>query len=74
MLGDGRTRITDFAFTPDGTAIVVSYCRISCYDMPSGVRWMISNGHEPVLALAQELQPPFAGRQVKNLTLHTYIT
>jgi WD40 repeat protein len=48
MLGDGRTRITDFAFTPDGTAIVVSYCRISCYDMPSGVRWMISNGHEPV--------------------------
>lgn len=48
MLGDGRTRITDFAFTPDGKGIVVSYCRISCYDMPTGVRWMISNGHEPV--------------------------
>lgn len=47
-LGDGRTRITDFAFTPDGTAILVSYCRISCYDMPNGVKWMISNGHEPV--------------------------
>lgn len=47
-LGDGRTRITDFAFTPDGMATVVSYCRTSCYDMPNGVRWMISNGHEPV--------------------------
>ena len=48
MLGDGRTRITDFAFTMDGTAIVASYCRISCYDKPGGTRWTISSGHEPV--------------------------
>jgi WD40 repeat protein len=48
MLGDGRTRITDFAFTPDGAEIVASYCRISCYDMPGSVRWMISGGNEPV--------------------------
>jgi WD40 repeat protein len=47
-VGDGRTRITDFAFIPDGTAIVVSYCRMSCYDKPNGVRWMLSKGHEPV--------------------------
>jgi len=48
MLGDGRTRISDFAFTPAGTAIVASYCRTSCYDNPGGVRWTISKGHEPV--------------------------
>ena len=47
-LGDGRTRITDFAFVPDGSAIVASYCRISCYDRPDGVNWVISNGHEPI--------------------------
>ena len=46
--GDGRTRITDFAFAPDGTAIVASYCRVSCYDNPDGIKWKISPGHEPL--------------------------
>jgi len=30
--GDGATRITDFAFTPDGSAILAAYCRGACYD------------------------------------------
>jgi len=30
--GDGRTRITDFGFTPDGASILASYCKGGCYD------------------------------------------
>ena len=47
-LGDGRTRITDFAFTPDGNAVVASYCRGSCYDKPSSITFSYPSGHDPV--------------------------
>ncbi len=46
--GDGRTRITDFAFTPDGNSIVASYCRGGCY---ASSRWRIeasSTANDPV--------------------------
>jgi WD40 repeat protein len=48
MLGDGRTRITDFAFTADGGGMVVSYCGGGCYDEPSFVRFIYPSGHDPV--------------------------
>jgi WD40 repeat protein len=46
--GDGRIRITDFAFARDGAAMVVSYCGGGCYDMPSSLRWMYPSGHDLV--------------------------
>ena len=46
--GDGRTRITDFAFTADGEGMVVSYCRGSCYDRPSAFALRFTGGHDPV--------------------------
>ena len=46
-LGDGRTRITDFAFTANGS-MVVSYCRESCYDRPSLFALRFAGGHDPV--------------------------
>jgi hypothetical protein len=47
-LGDGRTRITDFAFTPDGGDVVVSYCRQSCYDRPSVFAFRFAGPRDPV--------------------------
>jgi len=47
-LGDGRTRITDIAFTPNGHAVVASYCRGSCYDKPSSITFSYASGHDPV--------------------------
>jgi WD40 repeat protein len=46
--GDGRTRIKDFTFTPDGRAVVASYCRGSCYDKPSSITFSNPSGHDPV--------------------------
>jgi WD40 repeat protein len=46
--GDGRTRITDFAFTPNGTSILAAYCKAKCYARP-GRRWMaFPSGKDPV--------------------------
>lgn len=39
-LGDGRTRITDFAFSADGSFLLVAYCRGGFYASP-GHRWEI---------------------------------
>lgn len=47
-LGDGRTRITDFAFTTDGEGMAVSYCRESCYDRPSSFAFRFAGGRDPV--------------------------
>lgn len=47
-LGDGRTRITDFAFTADGSDLAVSYCRESCYDQPAMFAFRFAGGHDPV--------------------------
>jgi len=47
-LGDGRTRIRDFAFTPDGLFILASYCRGACWLQP-GSRWdSYASGRDPV--------------------------
>jgi WD40 repeat protein len=46
--GDGRTRIMDFRFTRDGKAILVAYCRGTCY-ASAGLRWApLSSGRDPV--------------------------
>ncbi len=47
-LGDGRTRITDFAFTADGSRMVVSYCRETCYDRPCLFALRFASGQDPV--------------------------
>jgi WD40 repeat protein len=47
-LGDGRTRITDFAFTAGGAELVVSYCRQSCYDRPSSFAFRFPGPSDPV--------------------------
>jgi WD40 repeat protein len=46
--GDGRTRITDFAFTPDGTGILAAYCRGSCYDSRTSRRGAEPSGNDPL--------------------------
>jgi len=46
--GDGRTRITDFAFTKDGSSIIAAYCRWKCY-ATTGLRWeAFPSGSDPV--------------------------
>jgi len=46
--GDGRTRITDFAFTKDGFSIIASYCRWKCY-ATTWLRWeAFPSGSDPV--------------------------
>jgi WD40 repeat protein len=45
--GDGATRITDFAFTPDGSAVLAAYCGGGYYDYPGfSVAW--GSGKDPV--------------------------
>ena len=46
--GDGRTRITDFAFTPDGTGILAAYCRGSCYDSRARRNGAEPSGNDPL--------------------------
>ncbi len=46
--GDGRTRITDFAFAANGAWLVVSYCKESCYDRPSLFAFSFAGGHDPI--------------------------
>lgn len=45
--GDGATRITDFAFTPDGSAVLAGYCRGACYDNPGFYRIEFASGADP---------------------------
>jgi WD40 repeat protein len=49
MQGDGRTRITDFSFTRDGSSILAAYCKGGCYDWASGL-WNAGfpSGNDPV--------------------------
>ena len=48
LRGDGRTRISDFAFTLDGTSIIASYCRGMCY-ASTWLRWAVfPTGNDPV--------------------------
>lgn len=47
--GDGRTRITEFSFTPDGASIIAAYCRGGCYDNLHLPRLMaFPSGNDPV--------------------------
>lgn len=46
--GDGATRITDFAFTPDGSAILAAYCRGACFDDPGSYAFYHPSGKDPV--------------------------
>ena len=46
--GDGRTRVTDFAFTKDGASIVAAYCRGGCYTSPSVRMAAFPTGNDPV--------------------------
>ncbi len=46
--GDGRTRITDFAFTRDGSSVIVAYCRGECYASPSFRSAPFPTGNDPV--------------------------
>jgi len=48
MRGDGRTRITDFAFTIDGSSIIAAYCRGGCYASPSFRSVPFPTGNDPV--------------------------
>ena len=48
MRGDGRTRITDFAFTIDGSSIIAAYCRGGCYASPSFRSVPFPTGTDPV--------------------------
>ena len=48
LTGDGRTRITDFAFTLDGSHILAAYCRGSCYDRPGSWNSTNPGGKDPV--------------------------
>jgi WD40 repeat protein len=46
--GDGRTRITDFTFTIDGSSVIVAYCRGKCY-ATTWLRWeAFPTGNDPV--------------------------
>ncbi len=46
--GDGRTRITDFAFAKDGFSIIAAYCRWKCY-ATTWLRWeAFPSGSDPV--------------------------
>ena len=46
---DGRTRITDFKFTTDGSSILAAYCRGGCYDNTQFVRLSaFPSGKDPV--------------------------
>jgi WD40 repeat protein len=46
--GDGRTRVTDFAFTQDGDFLIVGYCRGGFYAAPTDVREAFPSGNDPV--------------------------
>jgi WD40 repeat protein len=46
--GDGRTRITDFKFTSDGSFILAAYCRGSCYKIPGRFVGASPTGNDPV--------------------------
>ena len=46
--GDGRTRITDFAFTKDNKRILVSYCKGGCYSGPRRHIEVFPTGQDPV--------------------------
>jgi WD40 repeat protein len=46
--GDGATRITDFAFTPDGSAILAAYCRGGTFDYPGDFSFASVSGKDPV--------------------------
>ncbi len=46
--GDGGTRITDFAFAPDGSAILAAYCRGACFDRPGWYNIYHDSGNDPV--------------------------
>jgi WD40 repeat protein len=46
--GDGRTRITDFKFTADGSSILAAYCGGGCYDIPGDRRGPFATGKDPV--------------------------
>ena len=46
--GDGRTRITDFGFTKDGSSIVAAYCRGGCYASRSFRSVPFPTGNDPV--------------------------
>jgi WD40 repeat protein len=49
MRGDGRTRITDFKFTPDGRHILAAYCKGGCYDSRRALRLgAFPSGNDPV--------------------------
>ncbi|MGB0036826.1 MAG: WD40 repeat domain-containing protein, partial [Candidatus Acidiferrales bacterium] len=48
MNGDGRTRVLDFAFTPDGSSVLAAYCRGGCY-ATVGRHWgAFPTGKDPV--------------------------
>ena len=47
-LGDGRTRIRDFAFAPSGLFILASYCRGACWSGPTIQRVAVPTGNDPV--------------------------
>lgn len=47
--GDGATRLTDFAFTKDGSSVIAAYCRGACYDDPIHFRRAdFPSGKDPV--------------------------
>lgn len=46
--GDGRTRITDFAFTMDGMSIIAAYCRGGYYASTSLRSAAFPTGNDPV--------------------------
>lgn len=46
--GDGRTRITDFAFSSNGSSILAAYCKAECYARPGGRRRAFPSGKDPV--------------------------
>lgn len=60
--GDGRTRITDFAFTSDSKRVIAAYCRASCFDRPGFAKNLYPTGSDPVRLWAvasQSLQKEF---------------
>ena len=48
QMGDGRTRITDFAFTKDNRFIVASYSRGSCFDQLQGISTCDAGDSDPL--------------------------